>query len=170
MKKLTQRALGLILALTMTLSLSVPAFAKNVEFSEQAGLNYQLVRTEETQYGTIYYVREYSPYGETGGNAAVLAIAPWDIIDILMAGVSWANLLAEPSWSNFAWAVLDTAALLPYLPNHVVIKNVAGKITGIKPDELAKFAKTVEGKNELPTVCEYFPMLMGLQAVLKNKF
>lgn len=107
-------------------------------------------------------MREYSPYGGTGGNATVLAIAPWDIIDILMAGVSWANLLAEPSWSNFAWAVLDTAALLPYLPNHVVIKNVAGKITGIKPDELAKFAKTVEGKKRIANCMRVFSYADGI--------
>ena len=60
-----------------------------------------------------------------------------------MAGASWATFLSDPTLSNVAWAVLDTAAILPLLPSTAYIRE--GGKTLIKSDELAKFAKTAQG-------------------------
>lgn len=47
-----------------------------------------------------------------------------------MAVSSWAELFNEPNVSNTAWAILDTAALLPIIPSLRYVKNPqeAGKV------------------------------------------
>ncbi|MFW5651832.1 MAG: hypothetical protein ACOCNC_10740 [Acetivibrio ethanolgignens] len=53
-------------------------------------------------------------------------------------------MFANPSWGNFGWAVLDTAALLPVLPASAYFRK--GGKTFLKIDEVAKFAITSKGK------------------------
>ncbi|MFW5671511.1 MAG: hypothetical protein ACOCM8_04330 [Acetivibrio ethanolgignens] len=134
----TKKLLSLILTLSLVLSLSVPTFAaekdSTVYFENTLG-SYTTIEEVETPYGTAYYVKKH-------GNIQTRSI--WDVVDILMAGASWANLIANPSWGNFGWAVLDTAALLPVLPASAYFRK--GGKTFLKIDEVAKFAITSKGK------------------------
>jgi len=41
----------------------------------------------------------------------------WDAVDVVFAGLSWSDFADDPSLSNFGWAMLDTAALLPIIPS-----------------------------------------------------
>lgn len=97
--------------------------------------DYILVDSVESEYGTIYYVEE---------NNGIQVYTLWDAVDILMAGSSWADMFKNPSWGNFAWAVLDTVALIPALPSTAYVRK-GGKVL-LKADEVAKFAKTSKGK------------------------
>lgn len=134
----TKKLLSLILTLSLVLSLSVPTFAaekdSTVYFENTLG-SYTTIEEVETPYGTAYYVKKH-------GDIQTRSI--WDVVDILMAGASWANLFANPSWENFGWAVLDTAALLPVLPASAYFRK--GGKTFLKIDEVAKFAITSKGK------------------------
>lgn len=113
--------------------------------------NYTVVGTEETEYGTVYYVKD---------NGQIQAYTLWDLVDIVMAGASWAELFASPSWKNFSWAVLDTAALLPVLPSSAYVRR-GGKIL-LKSDEVAKFAKTEKGKKAILSAMKGYRMSAGI--------
>lgn len=73
-----------------------------------------------------------------------------------MAGASWAKLFSEPSWGNFGWAVLDTAALLPVLPSTAYFRE-GGKVI-LKVDEVAKFAKTSKGKTAIKSAMKTYKL------------
>lgn len=61
-----------------------------------------------------------------------------------MAWDSWAELFDEPSWSNLWWAILDTAAIAPYLPSTSWVRKWNKKV--LKDWELKKFAKKNKDK------------------------
>ena len=159
MKKLTTKIISFILTLSMVLSLSVPAFAS--EQSVSMGFNdrqesYIVIDEVETPYGTAYYVMKTSD----AQNGGIQPQSVWDLVDILMAGASWAKLLSEPSWGNFGWAVLDTAALLPLLPSTGYFRE-GGKIL-LKTDEVAKFAKTSAGKKAISAAMKTYKYSDGI--------
>lgn len=84
----------------------------------------------------------------------------WDIIDIIMAGSSWADLFSDPSWGNFAWAVLDTAALLPYLPSSAYFRK--GEKVYVKAKEVAKYYKTTKGKKVVTAAMKGYKYADGI--------
>lgn len=142
MKQLTTRILSFILVISTVFSLSVPAFAIDGESDTPNSIDedyeYIIIDSVETPYGTAYYVQ---------ANDGIQAATVWDLVDIIMAGKSWADLLSNPSWANFGWAVLDTAALLPLLPSSAYFRQ-GGKVL-LKVDEVAKFSKTSKGKTAI---------------------
>ena len=141
MKNLSKRILSVFIASSKMLSMGVPAFAAekgSTSYVETTYASYILIEKIETMYGTTYYVKKH------GG---IQTRNFWDAVDILMSGASWAELFANPSWGNFGWAVLDTAALLPALPSTAYFRK--GGKTLLKVDEVAKFAKTSKGKKVL---------------------
>ncbi|KSV57697.1 hypothetical protein [Acetivibrio ethanolgignens] len=152
----TKKLLSLILTLSLVLSLSVPTFAaekdSTVYFENTLG-SYTTIEEVETPYGTAYYVKKH-------GNIQTRSI--WDVVDILMAGASWANLFANPSWGNFGWAVLDTAALLPVLPASAYFRK--GGKTFLKIDEVAKFAKTSKGKKAVSAAMKTYKYSDGISS------
>lgn len=118
--------------------MTIPTFAKgnnSIPYSDNTFNSYKIIEQVGTPYGTAYYVTK---------NSTIKTRSVWDIVDILMAGASWADLFAEPSWANFGCAVLDTGALLPTLPSSAYFKK-DGK-TLLKFDEVVKFTKTPKGK------------------------
>lgn len=129
---------SVILALFLTFGLTVPAFASDKIKNNDETPQYFLIKAAQTPYGTMYYIQE---------RCDIQGRSVWDLVDILMAGASWAKMLSEPSWGNFGWAVLDTAALLPLLPSTAYFRQ-GGKVL-LKADEVAKFAKTSKGKRLL---------------------
>ncbi|KSV58070.1 hypothetical protein [Acetivibrio ethanolgignens] len=58
MKKLTTKILSLILTILMIFSLSVPAFAAESMAFKNSNISFTIVSSNETAYGTIYYVEE----------------------------------------------------------------------------------------------------------------
>lgn len=179
MKKLTKSLLSFILIISMAFNFSVPAFAAEnedmltntfIEDDEDIQDNeyvqndeYILIDAIETPYGTAYYVQS---------NDGIQTAAIWDLVDIIMAGKSWADLFSEPSLANFGWAVLDTAALLPVLPSSAYFRQ-GGKVL-LKSDEVAKFAKTARGKTAVKAAMKTFKYSDGItqKAVkaIKRKF
>lgn len=155
MKQLTTRILSLILIISTVFTLSVPAFATSGEnavsniSTEDSG--YILIDTIETPYGTAYYVQP---------NDGIQPATFWDVVDIVMAGKAWADLFANPSWGNFGWAILDTAAILPLLPSSAYFRQ-GGKVL-LKVDEVAKFAKTTKGKAAVETAMKAFKYSDGI--------
>ncbi|WP_418703427.1 hypothetical protein [Anaerotignum faecicola] len=138
MKKLTNQIISFILALSMVFTMNDVAFAVERSVDSEVETAYTLVQTTESAYGTVYYVKDQQ---------GIQTRTIWDLVDILMAGASWAKLFGDPSWGNFGWAVLDTAALLPVLPSTAYFRE-GGKVF-IKADEVAKFAKTSKGKKAI---------------------
>lgn len=138
MKKFTTKIISFMLTLSMLFSISVPVFASETVNFKNSDISYTIVSSNQTEYGTIYYVKE-------DGRPQTRTV--WDILDVAMAGYSWSKLLDEPSWGNFGWAVLDTAALLPLIPSTAYFRE-GGKVL-LKADEFAKFAKTAKGKNAI---------------------
>lgn len=156
MKNLSKRILSAFIASSMMLSMSVTAFAAekdSTSYVENTYASYILVEKIETVYGTIYYVKKH------GG---IQTRNFWDAVDILMAGASWAELFANPSWGNFGWAVLDTAALLPALPSTAYFRK--GGKTLLKVDEVAKFAKTSKGKKAVEAAMKAFKYSDGISS------
>lgn len=156
MKKITTKIISFMLTLSLVFGLSVPAFA--LDQSECAGIsdiqaNYILVDRTETKYGTAYYVTKANP-------DQIQTQSLWDLVDVLMAGASWAKLFSEPSWGNFGWAILDTAALLPVLPSSAYFRE-GGKVL-LKVDEVAKFAKTSTGKKAVAAAMKTFKYSDGI--------
>lgn len=157
MKKLTTTFLSIIITLSLIMSTSVPAFAYDtydrIVTSEDSEIDetYILVQKTESEYGTIYYIKN---------NQKIQTRTFWDVTDILMAGVSWARLLDDPSWGGFGWAVLDTAAILPLLPSTAYFRE-GGKIL-IKAEEFAKFAKTSKGKKAVKAAMKAYKYSDGI--------
>lgn len=127
---------------------------------EQEVPDYTLLGSEETKYGTMYYVKQ---------NNEIQTYSLWDVVDIIMAGISWAELFDDPSWGNFGWAVLDTAALLPLLPSTAYFRK-GGKYI-LKSEEVAKFAKTAKGRRVVKAVMKGFHYADGIsiKAITKIK-
>lgn len=145
MKKIIVKMMSFILILSM-MSTTTPVFA-----SEAVETKYSVVKTDETPYGTVFYVKE---------DNVIQPRSFWDVIDILMAGSSWAKLFSDPSWGNFGWAVLDTAALLPVLPSSAYFRE-GGKVL-LKVDEVAKFAKTSAGKKAISAAMKTYKYSDGI--------
>lgn len=147
MKTLSKKLMSLFLALTMVFSLSATAFAaKPVQtIVTDDSRSFTVLSSTETNYGTMYFVKEDNkPQPRTF----------WDVLDIAMAGKSWSDLLKDPSWSNFGWAVLDTAALLPLLPSTAYVRE-GGKVL-LKADDFLKFAKTSKGKKAIKSAMKTY--------------
>ena len=167
MKKLTKRLLSFVLIISMVSGFSLPIFAAESEdisvntFNEDTAdiqdvqdiqdIEYILIDTVETPYGTAYYVQL---------NDGTQVASLWDIVDIIMAGKSWADLFFEPSLANSGWAILDTAALLPVLPSSAYFRQ--GGKTLLKSDEVAKFAKTAKGKTAVKAALKTFKYSDGI--------
>ncbi|MGL5439677.1 MAG: colicin D domain-containing protein [Filifactoraceae bacterium] len=147
MKKLTTKIISFILTLSMIFSMNIPAFASETENFSNPQTSYIVISSQETEFGTIYYVKE-------DGKPQTRTL--WDILDIAMAGYSWSKLLQEPSWGNFGWAVLDTAALLPLLPSTAYVRE-GGKVL-LKADDFAKFAKTDKGKAAIKSAMKTYKL------------
>lgn len=154
MKKLTTKMISFILTLIILASVGVTSFADTGEVPTRFNdgtASYVVIDQTETPYGTAYYVKK-----DSGKQARTV----WDVADVVMAGLSWADLFAEPSWGNFGWAVLDTAALLPVLPSSAYFRK--GGKTLLKIDEVAKFAKTSEGKKAVKAAMQAYKYSDGI--------
>lgn len=134
MKKL----LSFTLCAILLMSACIPAYAMD------SAPTSQLLFKTEGQYGTVFYVNgsTYNSNGYTG--KGTVDAQCWDVIDVIMAGMSWADLLKQPSWGNFAWAVLDTAAIVPLVPSSGWIRR-GNKVVGVTDDALKKLAKDKAG-------------------------
>ena len=141
-----KRIISFILVLSMVFTMTSTAFASEQDFKA-----YTLVQTAESPYGTVYYVTD-----QQGRQTRTV----WDVVDIVMAGASWAKLFSDPSWGNFGWAVLDTAAILPALPSTAYFRK-GGKIL-LKPEEVAKFAKTSKGKRTIQAAMKTYRNADGI--------
>ena len=153
MKKLTTKLISFILMIAMVFTTTIPAFASTNTHNtvEESSGMYTLVSTEETEYGTVYYITD---------SDGVQTRSLWDLVDVLMAGASWAKLFSQPSWGNFGWAVLDTAALLPLLPSSAYFRE-GGKVF-LKVDEVAEFAKTSDGSKAISSAMKTFQYSEGI--------
>ncbi|HHV53887.1 MAG TPA: hypothetical protein GXX55_00300 [Firmicutes bacterium] len=47
----------------------------------------------------------------------------WDVLDFAFAAWSWKSFIAAPSLQTLAWALLDTAGLLPVVPSSSVLRR-----------------------------------------------
>lgn len=119
--------------------------------------DYAVIEKDNSSYGEVYYVVEKYKLRERSF---------WDLVDVVMAGASWADFFKDPSWSNLGWAVLDTASILPLLPSTAYVRK-GGKIL-LKIDEVAKFAKTSEGKNALKAAMRVFTYADGITSKAIN--
>ncbi|MCI7356913.1 MAG: hypothetical protein MSK40_04280 [Parabacteroides sp.] len=153
MKKLTNRLISFILTLSILCSISVTAFAAGpAQKIVIDGLgSYTVVSSVQTEYGPMYFVKE-------DGRPQTRTF--WDILDVAMAGKSWSDMLEEPSWGNFAWALLDTAALLPLIPSTAYVRE-GGKVL-LKADDFLKFAKTSKGKKAIEGAMKVFKYSDGI--------
>lgn len=120
---------------------------------------YTVIDIEETEYGTMYYVE--------GNDGAVQTHTLWDVADVVMAGASWAELLANPSWGNFAWAVLDTAAIAPLLPSSAYVRQ-GGKVF-LNSDAVAKLAKTAKGRKAIKAALKGYRISDGISSTAIKK-
>lgn len=140
MPKFLKTLLTFLLAVVITLPSLGVVEAKEIN-DIQSSLqqsDYTVIEKDNSSYGEVYYVVEKHKLRERSF---------WDVVDVVMAGVSWADFFKDPSWSNLGWAVLDTASILPLLPSTAYVRK-GGKIL-LKIDEVAKFAKTSKGKQVL---------------------
>ncbi|SHK11091.1 polymorphic toxin-type HINT domain-containing protein [Tepidibacter formicigenes] len=100
----------------------------------------EVIEQEDSEFGQIYYIDKN--YHKKRKKRSL-----WDFADIAMAGMSWYDVIKDPSLKNIGWAILDTAAIAPLLPSTAYIRK-GGKYT-LKLSELKKFAKTKKGKKAL---------------------
>lgn len=151
MKKFFSRGLCFVLIFVILIT-NTPVFA-----NEPIESKYRVISVNETPYGTAFYVKK---------NTMIQPRSFWDVVDVLMTGKSWANLFSEPSWANFGWAVLDTAAILPLLPSTAYFRQ-GGKVM-LKVDEVAKFAKTSKGKRVIKSAMKTFKYSDGITSSVKK--
>ena len=136
MKKLTTKILSLILSLSMMLSLSVPAFATEFKFEPNESIT--IIGEVDSSFGKVYYIKDAD---------SIQPRSFWDITDIVMSGVSWAEFFGEPSFKNLGWAVLDTVSIAPIIPSSAYIRRFGKKV--LDPDLLKaamKASPSLKGK------------------------
>ena len=153
MKTLFKKLISVVLVLTMVFSLSATAFAAEPmqTIVTDDSRSFTVLSSTETNYGTMYFVKE---------NDKPQPRMLLDILDIAMAGASWSDLLKDPSWSNFGWAVLDTASLLPFLPSTAYVRK-GGKVF-LKADDFLKLAKIEKGKTAIKVALKPFKYSDGI--------
>lgn len=153
MPKFLKNLLTFLLAIVITIPSLGIVEAKEVNAIQDSlkQSEYAILETSKSSYGDIYYVVEKSKLRER---------AFWDVVDVLMAGASWADFFKDPSWKNLGWAVLDTASILPLLPSTAYVRK-GGKIL-LKIDEVAKFAKTTKGKAAIKSAMKIFTYADGI--------
>lgn len=84
-------------------------------------------------------------YSDPSGH---VAIAPWDILDILSFGASLNDFIQEPSLANAGWLALDTISLLPLIPSIGAVHH-AGKLGLV--DDIASTANRIDNVELLHT-------------------
>lgn len=125
----------MLIVLLFIWNISITSWYNWDSIKENLENDYRIIIEEDTEFWKIYYI---------SNKYESRAIAPWDVVDIVMAWDSWATLFNEPSWANLWWAVLDTAALLPYVPSSWWVRKW-GKYV-LKDDALKNLAKTDKNK------------------------
>lgn len=153
MPKFLKTLLTFLLAVVITLPSLGIVEAKEIN-DIQSSLqqsDYAVIEKDKSSYGEVYYVVEKYKLRERSF---------WDLVDVVMAGASWADFFKDPSWSNLGWAVLDTASILPLLPSTAYVRK-GGKIL-LKIDEVAKFAKTTKGKAAIKSAMKIFTYADGI--------
>lgn len=133
MKKMLHRFTTLLLVLSMLFTLYVPASAA----STNEAMSYDTVASLNSSFGTVYYIEHPNER---------LTRTVWDVLDVVMAGASWAEFFGEPSFANLGWAVLDTVALAPVIPSSAYVRQ-AGKNL-LDPDLLKAAMKSTPGLKE----------------------
>lgn len=98
-----------------------------------------IIWDEDSEIGDVYYV--YKENNEKQSRTLL------DFLDIGMAGLSWYDVLKDPSFKNIGWAILDTAAIAPLIPSSAYIRK-GGKLT-VSTSSLKKLASTTKGKNAI---------------------
>lgn len=119
----------------------------------------KIIAKVETKYGTAYYVDRFH-------NSTMQSKTNWDTLDVVMAGESWAEFFGEPSFANFAWAALDTVALLPELPSSAYFRK-GGKLL-LNVDEVKKISKTSDGLSKIKKALKTTDALSKIKALAKN--
>ena len=98
-----------------------------------------IIWDEDSEIGEVCYV--YKENNEKQSRTL------WDFLDIGMPGLSWYDVLKEPSFKNIGWAILDTAAIAPLIPSSAYIRK-CGKLT-VSTSSLKKLASSTKGKNAI---------------------
>ena len=125
-----------LLSVMLVLAICISGFSRSILASEDCYVpeGYNLIESTQTESGTLYYVEQQSD---------ISPCTLWDVADMMMAGYSWAAFFGDSSWRSFAWAVLDTAALLPLLPSSAYFRQGGKKL--VKAEAIQDLAKTPEG-------------------------
>lgn len=140
-----KKFISLIMIISVFLGCKFDIYAsEKVKFKNEK-VEFVVISSEMTEVGKIYYVRRENTFQ---------TYSFWDILDIAMAGYSWSEYLGDPSWGNFGWAVLDTAALLPLIPSTSYVRK--GSKVLLKSDEFARFAKTNAGRKIIKSVIKTY--------------
>lgn len=173
--KIIQRFTALMLSVMMLATSYTPVIAssQNLDSYLVDDTNTESILYTEEQLSNLdsnfYAIDEYD---NSYNDEDIQTRSLWDVVDVVMAGISWADFLNDPSLGNFGWAVLDTAALLPFLPSSAYFRK-AGK-TFIKKSELAKFIKkSTRNKNLVKKFIKGYklasPILENNQLIKKVK-
>lgn len=129
MKNIIKKIISFLLIITLFVWTSLNSFWFNSNIKNDIK-DYNIILEKESSFWKIYYITE---------KYESRAISPWDVADVIMAWDSWAELFNEPSWSNFWWAILDTAAIAPLVPSTSWIRKWWKKV--LKDDALKNLSK-----------------------------
>lgn len=139
--KIIQRFTALMLSVMMLATSYAPVIAssQNLDSYLVDDTNTESILYTEEQLSDLNYAFYSADEDELIYNdEGIQTRSLWDVLDVVMAGFSWATFLNDPSLGNFGWAILDTAALLPFLPSSAYFRQ-GGKMVP-KLDEVLKFA------------------------------
>lgn len=126
MKNFIKKLVSVLLVFTLFSNTFLPTFWFNgnklnssVEQNIKTELekNYKIKYTNNTSYWKAYILWDKNQIWE---NRFI-----WDLIDFAMAGWSWHDFFKVPSLKNLSFAVLDAAAILPFVPSTRYIRTAA---------------------------------------------
>lgn len=156
MLKFLKNIVAILLILILSWSNITSTFSyENVNNNSSKSINldelkkdYIIISEIETEYWKLYTVVDKKTWQQR---------TFWDLVDIVMAWWSWGEFLWDPSWAKVPELALDTAAILPFVPNIKWIK---------KADEVWKLIKDASKKN--PKIKPEVKKALE-KALLKNK-
>lgn len=97
---------------------NIQTLNQNVDIKMELEKDYCIRWEKNTQYWKVYLLSKKSGSCDIQERASF-----WDVTDIAMAWISWAQFFNDNSWKNFGWAILDTVSLLPLIPSLSYVRN-----------------------------------------------